>query len=158
MAVYGQKSWLKYCECFSVLFALIGRFAPIQFSPDGRRITLQLHGVGLLKIAQPPMSLVFLVIVLLAGLTFDGVMATDEWLKIKTTLLRIEALNGILKLIHSYFEIAPSLIVTDFLKPNGSPIAETINTLQPSTDFNLTGDKGEIEVLTKEQKIGIPVS
>ena len=103
MVIYGQKSWIKYAEIFSVLFSLIGKFSPLQFQQDGKTFSLQPHGFGLLNRARSPIGLVFVIIILLAGLNFDGFMATESWNRIQPYILGINSLNLSFQILHKYF-------------------------------------------------------
>jgi len=103
MIIYGQKSWIKHAEVFSVLFSLIGHFAPLQFQQGGKVFSLQPYGFGLLNRARAPIGLVFVIIILLAGLNFDGFMATESWNKIQPYVLGINSLNPTFQILHKYF-------------------------------------------------------
>ena len=103
MTIYGKRSWLKYGECFSVIFTLIGNFSPIQFCKVKRTLSIQLPAFGILGMREPSMSLVFITILLLAGLSFDGFMATETWLQLKIYLLKLEAFDSIFQKLHQIF-------------------------------------------------------
>jgi hypothetical protein len=77
MARYGVDSWLRYGEAFSVVFGLFARFGPLN-GRDGRW-HLRLPSVGLLSHQPLPMSGVFFVLLLLATVTFDGILETPLW-------------------------------------------------------------------------------
>jgi hypothetical protein len=48
-AVFGRDTWLESGEVFSVAFGLFGRFAPLDFTHDGRwRVSLRPFATGLL--------------------------------------------------------------------------------------------------------------
>ncbi len=103
MIIYGQKSWIKHAEVFSVLFSLLGRFAPLQIRQGGKTFSLQPHGFGLLNKSRSPIGLVFVIIILLSGLNFDGFMATESWDKIQLYVLGINSLNPTFQTLHKYF-------------------------------------------------------
>ena len=111
MAYFGKETWLRHGEAFSVYFALIGRFAPtevrvknpsvcrgcdgcepgrcvncyecfLRADPEERELNLRPPAVGLrLPEKALPGGAAF-VIVVLAGVTFDGLLETPLWLEI----------------------------------------------------------------------------
>jgi len=110
MTIYGQRSWLKYGECFSVIFTLIGHFAPLQFSTTKRTLNIQPPASGILAMREPSMGLVLITILLLAGLSFDGFMATEAWLQTKHYLLNLNGLNSIFHKLHETFgDLQPAI-------------------------------------------------
>jgi hypothetical protein len=112
MAFFGKETWLRRGEAFSVFFGLLGRFAPTEVrvknqnvcrgcdgceaggrcvdcyecfaraAQDERELNLRPPAVGLgLPERVPPGGAAF-VIVVLAGVTFDGLLQTPLWLEI----------------------------------------------------------------------------
>jgi hypothetical protein len=111
MAFFGKETWLRRGEAFSVYFGLVGRFAPTEIrvkdpnvchgcdgcepgqcvncyecfrraDPDERELNLRPPAVGLgLPEKALPGGAAF-VIVVLAGVTFDGLLETPLWLEI----------------------------------------------------------------------------
>ena len=111
MAFFGKETWLRHGEAFSVYFGLLGRFAPTEVRVKNREVCLDCDGcepgrcvscyecfrlaapgerelnlrplaVGLsLPEKAPPGGAAF-VIVVLAGVTFDGLLQTPLWLEI----------------------------------------------------------------------------
>jgi hypothetical protein len=80
MAVFGRDQWLGRGELFSVYFGLLGRFAPLAVkSNPHRRLVARPFAVGLL-VEQPagPTVTVF-VLLMLAAVTFDGLIETPLW-------------------------------------------------------------------------------
>ena len=112
MIIYGRRSWLKYGECFSVIFTLIGKFAPLQFSKTKRTLSIQLPALGILALREPSMGLVLITILLLAGLSFDGFMATEAWLQAKDYLLNLNGLNPIFQKLYKNFGNLQSILIT----------------------------------------------
>ncbi|MBT06003.1 MAG: hypothetical protein CMM32_03690 [Rhodospirillaceae bacterium] len=112
MTIYGKQSWLKYGECFSVIFTLIGNFSPIQFCKTKKTLHIQPPALGILKMQEPSMGLVFITILLLAGLSFDGFMATKNWLQLKTYLLNINTLHSIFRELHQTFGSLQPILTT----------------------------------------------
>ncbi len=111
MAFFGKETWLRHGEAFSVFFGLLGRFAPTEVrvkdpgvcqgcdgcepgrcvncygcfrraAPEARELNLRPPAVGLgLPERALPGGAAF-VIVVLAGVTFDGLLETPLWLEI----------------------------------------------------------------------------
>jgi len=112
MTIYGKRSWLKYGECFSVIFTLIGKFSPIQFCKTKKTLHIQPPAFGILEMREPSMGLVLITILLLAGLSFDGFMATEVWLQLKTYLLNIDGLHSIFRKLHQTFGSLQPVLTT----------------------------------------------
>jgi hypothetical protein len=111
MAFFGKETWLRHGEAFSVFFSLLGRFAPTEVrvkdpnvcqgcdacepgrcvncyecfrraDPDERELNLRPPAVGLgLPEKALPGGAAFVILVL-AGVTFDGLLETPLWLEI----------------------------------------------------------------------------
>ena len=100
MALFGVEKWLRNGEVFSILFGFLARFAPLELRvvlPDGqtetiddaeafraappnmRQISLRPPGVGLLHGAPASPSIMFLVVIFLSTVTFDGFSQTPPW-------------------------------------------------------------------------------
>ena len=58
------------------------------------------------------MGLVLITILLLAGLSFDGFMATEAWLQLKVYLLNVNALGSILRKLHQNFGSLQPVLTT----------------------------------------------
>ena len=107
MAVFGGETWLRRGEAFSVFFELLGRFAPVEARvksggqcPDGDggcmglcacfararlehlELNLRPFGAGLrLRGRSPPGGVPFVVLVL-SGVTYDGLLETPLWAEV----------------------------------------------------------------------------
>jgi hypothetical protein len=82
MLLFGREQWLRRGEVFSLVFALLARFAPIEArtsSAGGRELNLRPYGVGLLSREPMPDSIVVLVLAMLAAVSLDGFMETPPW-------------------------------------------------------------------------------
>ncbi len=82
MFVLGAERWLSQFECFTVLFDIVSRFGPLETEggPDGRtRAYLRIWGTGLLKGERAGWDRVVFVILMLASLAFDGILATPVY-------------------------------------------------------------------------------
>ena len=79
-AAFGRELWLSRGEVFSVLFDLFGRFAPLQFTCNGRwHWSLRPFAAGLLTRAPLPPSMTAFTLLLLGTVTVDGFMETPLW-------------------------------------------------------------------------------
>ena len=77
---FGRYAWLKNGEVFSVVFGLIGRFAPLEFSHNGRwRVGLRPIAAGLLTREPLEPSMTTFVLLMLGTVTVDGLMETPPW-------------------------------------------------------------------------------
>ena len=111
MSFFGKETWLRRGEAFSVFFGLLGRFAPTEVrvknpdvcrgcdgcepgrcvncyecfrraAPEERELNLRPPAVGLgLPERVLPGGAAFVILVL-AGVTFDGLLETPLWLEI----------------------------------------------------------------------------
>jgi len=83
MALFGRDEWLEHGEAFTVLFGIVGRFAPVEAERDdaGRvsAVYVRPWGVGLLKPGPTGWDRVVFVILMLSTLAFDGILATPTW-------------------------------------------------------------------------------
>jgi hypothetical protein len=78
--VFGRDAWLKNGEVFSVLFGLISRFAPLEFTYDGHwRVGLRPIAAGLLTREPLEPSMTAFVLLMLGTVTIDGLMETPPW-------------------------------------------------------------------------------
>ena len=79
MALFGRDRWLQSCEGFTVLFSVVGRFGPVETERDagGRleAVWLRPWGTGLLQRQRGGWDWVVFVILMLASLAFDGIIA-----------------------------------------------------------------------------------
>ena len=84
MLLYGRRTWLAHGEVFALIFALLGRFAPLEARMAAGRAELNLrpYAVGLLIDEPVHTSLMVLVVMMLATVTFDGFMETPLWVEI----------------------------------------------------------------------------
>ncbi|MGE5202847.1 MAG: hypothetical protein ACM3O6_12375 [Acidobacteriota bacterium] len=81
MLAFGRLQWLRCGEIFSVAFGLFSRFAPLEAAADGGRTGLFLrpYAVGLLSRDPASPALTCFVLLLLATVTFDGILETPSW-------------------------------------------------------------------------------
>jgi hypothetical protein len=72
--------WLARGEVFSVYFGVLGRFAPLARAgnPHGRLVARP-YAVGLLVDRPVPPTMTAFVLVMLAAVTFDGLIETPVW-------------------------------------------------------------------------------
>lgn len=110
MAAFGGETWLRRGEAFSVLFGLLGRFAPTEArvksgrgcpggddvcvncypcfaraAPEEREVNLRPFAVGLGRSGWAPPGGVPFVVLVLAGVTYDGLLETPLWVEVVRT-------------------------------------------------------------------------
>jgi hypothetical protein len=82
MAMYGREAWLNRAEAFTVMFSILGRFAPLRIEGAERKggtVALRFWGSGLLKDDPPSGAVVAFVLLLLSAVLFDGLLGTGFW-------------------------------------------------------------------------------
>jgi len=84
MLLYGRRAWLAHGEVYALIFALLGRFAPLETRTAAGHAELNVrpYAVGLLIDEPVHSSLMVLVVMMLATVTFDGFMETPLWVEI----------------------------------------------------------------------------
>ncbi len=80
MFVFGRKTWLKYGECFSLVFNLFARFAITEGNLESEEPEWLLRppGVGLHQRNKslPKLTLIIFILLLLSTVTYDGFKET----------------------------------------------------------------------------------
>ncbi|KQV53933.1 MULTISPECIES: hypothetical protein [unclassified Duganella] len=84
MFLFGRRTWLAHGEVFAVVFGLLARFAPNQV--HNGRWQLRPFGAGLLLQAPLGWSHIVLVMLMLASVSFDGLLETQAWLDLQGAL------------------------------------------------------------------------
>lgn len=82
MFLYGKEAWLRRGEAFSIIFGVMGRFSVTEarVSGNGRNEwRLRPPAVGLLNTDGMSNSMVVLVVLMLATVSFDGFTETPLW-------------------------------------------------------------------------------
>jgi hypothetical protein len=82
-AVFGAQAWRERGELFSVLLSLWGRLGWFRFGAPGRR---GLAG-GLRSSFERSASRTVFVILLLASISFDGILSTPQWARFEAHLV-----------------------------------------------------------------------
>ncbi len=72
---FGSEAWLERGEMFSVLYSTWGRLGYFRFGAPGTRG----FGGGLKARFEPAVSRITFVLLLLASVSFDGLLATPAW-------------------------------------------------------------------------------
>lgn len=85
MLLFGAEAWLARAECFSVLFGLIARIAPLQLATDPAarnrtQLVFTFPAARLARMEPLPMSGVLFVLLSLATVSFDGLSKTFWYL------------------------------------------------------------------------------
>src|SRR5262245_11714940 len=82
--LFGQDTWFRRCDVFSVFFRLVATLAPVEYtrSSDGTSYRVRwrppLSGVRN-ELAEADLSLVLFVLFMLASTTYDGIYRTEFW-------------------------------------------------------------------------------
>jgi hypothetical protein len=80
MAVLGRDQWLSRGELFSLYFGVLGRFAPLTVRTNPHpRLVARPFAVGLLVEQPVPATMTVFVLLMLAAVTFDGLIETPLW-------------------------------------------------------------------------------
>jgi hypothetical protein len=84
MLLFGGKTWLDHGETFALIFGVFARFAPTEFRVVNAKPEWNLRppAVGLLSDEPVHPSLMALVVLMLATVTFDGLAETPLWASI----------------------------------------------------------------------------
>ena len=86
MWLYGRETWLKYGECFNVVYSLFSRFSITegQINSEKQEWFLRPPGIGLLNKDKnfPESTLVFFILLLLSTVTYDGFTETETFQRI----------------------------------------------------------------------------
>ena len=88
MYTYGRDEWLQHFEAFTVLFGIVGRFAPVEVvnTARGREVWLRPWGLGLLRVDGGGWDMIVFVMLMLSTLAFDGVLSTRPWQDFTTNI------------------------------------------------------------------------
>ncbi len=113
MVYFGKSTWLRNCEGFSVVFGFLSRFSPLEVRTpstdvcadcddvgldDGeperpssaeedeppRELSIRPYAVSLARPEKVNSSMLAVVILLLATVTFDGFSATSAWVHVQS--------------------------------------------------------------------------
>lgn len=87
MALFGRAVWLRHAEVFHVVFGLLARFAP--FACRDGRLYVRPYAAGLLATGSVRPACLVLVILMLASVSFDGMMETQAWYDIVDAVLAV---------------------------------------------------------------------
>jgi hypothetical protein len=115
MAVYGREAWLNHAEAFTVLFSILGRFAPMRIDGAEHRggaVALRFWGAGLLKDDHPSAAIVAFVLLLLAAVLFDGLLGTGFWRWLEPKLGRDGTLTATIGLVSTWLICLGAYLVT----------------------------------------------
>lgn len=93
MILFGRERWIERGEIFLVTFSILARFAPTEIrpAPPGsgveRVYTLRPFAAGLMRDEPASVSMVALVLLYLAAVVFDGVLAMPAWSVFETAAI-----------------------------------------------------------------------
>jgi len=107
MFLFGKQVWLRHGEVFSILFSLLARFAPTEYrvverATDGgevRQLNLRPWAVGLLADRPMGTSRMVFVVIMLASVTFDGLLATPLWATLGDAMLVSQTVRPVILLL-----------------------------------------------------------
>jgi len=94
MRLYGRDAWLAHGEAFTLMFELLGRFAPIAVLPAStrneksgdRKLAVRPPSAGLLSAEAPSNAIVAFLLLLLSAVLLDGLLGTAFWRAIERWL------------------------------------------------------------------------
>ena len=140
MAMYGREAWLNHAETFTLMFGILGRFAPLRIgAAEGQAgyIALRPWGVGLLRGDPPSTAVVAFVLLLLSAVLFDGLLGTGlwRWLEPKLPGDRSGNVAATLGLIGTWLVFFGAYLITCAVM---SAIAERRGTLYVARAYVLT--------------------
>jgi hypothetical protein len=100
MFIWGRERWVQRGEAFTILFGLLGRFAPIDVSMSSDRKTASLYlrpvGAGLRDTREITLSFVIFILATLSAITFDGLLETPLFQKVVTYIYSTPSLAALL--------------------------------------------------------------
>ena len=82
MSHFGPSNWLQNAEIFSIIFSAFAKFSPFKFTLKAQsapRIAIRPPAIALIEQIPSPMAHTFLIVMLLAGVTYDGWIETEIW-------------------------------------------------------------------------------
>jgi hypothetical protein len=87
MYLFGRETWLEKVELFSVAFGLFARFSVVDLRKmeESDLIVIRPPASGLVTETPVPISLAAFVLLMLATVTFDGLLETPLWATIHET-------------------------------------------------------------------------
>ena len=94
MFLFGRSAWLQNGEAFHIAFGVLGRFAPLEGGAG--EVRLRMPGAGLLEERPPPPGMMVFVILMLATVTFDGLLETPLYQQWSTALQQVPAAGRLL--------------------------------------------------------------
>lgn len=87
MSKYGVRSWTTYADPFAHIYRFLGKFAPITTAQ--KEIIARPYAVGLIDKSELTISETVFILLMLAGISFDGLKGTSLYLIITTQLTQL---------------------------------------------------------------------
>ena len=112
MALFGRETWLRHGEVFHVVFGLLARFAPLACRDGGWYV--RPYAAGLLATEPVRPACLVLVILMLASVSFDGMMETQAWYDIVDAVLAV-APGALAWITTAALLLMPALFLAIFL-------------------------------------------
>ena len=102
MLIYGRNRWFLYGEIFSIYFGMLGRLGLFYPYKKFKNYNIRIPFSGVLMGKGTIYSAVF-IIISVSSISFDGVLETQFWYNIKLSLISIQFLIPIFKLLSFLF-------------------------------------------------------
>lgn len=80
MIVFGESTWLRRCECFTIFFSFIAKLSPVKFTPTEGVIQIGLPAWQAIRSNQISFTQSVFILTILASGSFDGLNETFWWL------------------------------------------------------------------------------
>ncbi|WP_070988985.1 hypothetical protein [Halofilum ochraceum] len=101
MALFGPDRWSRRGDPFGALFREFGRLAPMRYRAGGAggepSLELRPPGAGLTPASPVHRSTTALILLVLAAVSFDGLLATPQWAATWRTLTGLEGVSTLLR-------------------------------------------------------------
>jgi hypothetical protein len=100
MVLFGCETWLQRGEVFTLVFGTFARFAPLEIRTGSQRqLWLRPFGAGLIEKDAVTTSMMAFVLLLLAGVLYDGALGTPEWGQVESAVAGLLPALGEFKLM-----------------------------------------------------------
>lgn len=80
MVLFGAKTWLKRCECFTIFFSFIAKLSPLKFSQSTGAIQIGFPAWQATRLTKISFTQSLFLLTILASGSFDGLNETFWWL------------------------------------------------------------------------------
>jgi hypothetical protein len=87
-ALFGRDQWERNADVFSIYFDTLGRFAPVAFLPENRRVELRPYGRALVTSESASAAMTAFIVAMLAIVLFDGLLSGETWWSAQASVMR----------------------------------------------------------------------